>query len=212
MANKIALARLLGHSFGDGNIHRSKHYFIYTNSNKKLQERVKKLVKKEFKDVKICERRSGMGVTQLQFSAKVGRKLEELGGIRGSKVHQSFQVPQWIKDGEEKVKVNFLAAIFDDEGYFRDSRGCKQIVLKFSKTKRLEDSLVNFLKEISQLLNELGIKASDIKKDQEKSNSTGEIIVSKRIWITGKTNFIRFKEKIPISHPIKKRKLYRMCK
>jgi len=210
MAN-ANLARLVGHAFGDGNIHKRKFYFIYTNSNRKLREIVKKIIKKEFKEVKITHRKSGKKIPQLQFPAKIGRKIIEMGGIAGSKVRQPTKIPEWIKNGSKKIKANFLAAIFDDEGYFRDTSGCKQIVLKFSKLKSLEANLDEFLGEIRQLLQDLGIRVSPIKNDQLKQNKKGETIISKRIWITGKENFKEFKRKIPIVHPEKVRKLSNLC-
>ncbi len=205
------IARLLGYSFGDGNIHRKKYYFIYTNSNTKLMEEVVKIVKEEFPNVVLNNRMSGKGIPQIQFSAMVGRKLVGLGAVNGSKTTQEMKIPKWIKESNEIIKANFLGAIFDDEGYFRDERGKKQIVIKFSKINYLEENLNSFLKEISSLLNDLKIKVSDIKKDQIKNNSKGEIMISKRIWITGKENFLRFKEKILLFHPERIRKLTNIC-
>ena len=210
MAN-ASLARLVGHAFGDGNIHKYKFYFIYTNSNEKLRKMITNIIEKEFKKFKITKRKSGKGIPQLQFSVKIGRKIIELGGIAGSKVRQITKIPVWIKNGDNKIKANFLAAILDDEGYFRDTKGSKQIVLKFSKIQHLENNLDNFLQEIRQLFLDLNIRISEVKKDQIKSNKRREIIVSKRIWITGRENFIRFREKIPIAHPDKLNKLSNLC-
>ena len=210
MANEKK-ARLVGHAFGDGNIHRRKFYFIYTNSNQQLHRFISQIIYTEFGNSKTVKRKSGKGIPQLQFSAKIGREIAKLGGVIGSKIHQPIKVPEWIKNGNEKIKANFLAAIFDDEGYFRDTKGCKQIVLKFSKIHELEKNLNEFLEEIRQMLLELDIKVSEIKNDQVKQNKRGEIVISKRIWITGKDNFLKFKEKIPIIHPEKVKKLSRLC-
>jgi hypothetical protein len=52
MERETAIARLIGHAFGDGSIHKTKYYFIYTNSNDVLQRKVKELVIKTFGNVK----------------------------------------------------------------------------------------------------------------------------------------------------------------
>ena len=52
------VARLLGHAFGDGYIHATKYYFIYTNKSKDLINEVKDLVMKCFPKVSICKRYS----------------------------------------------------------------------------------------------------------------------------------------------------------
>ena len=205
------IARLIGHTFGDGYIHKEKFYFIYTNSNQKLLEFVSEIIEKEFGNLKVIKRKSGKNVPQLQFPAKIGRKISELGGIVGSKVHQSIRIPNWIKNGSEKIKTSFLAAIFDDEGYFRDTKGCKQIVIKFSKAYELENNLNEFLEDIREMLLQLDIKVSVIKNDQIKQNKKGKIIISKRIWVTGRNNFLKFREKIPLIHPEKIEKLLRLC-
>jgi hypothetical protein len=109
------------------------------------------------------------------------------------------------------VKTSFLSAVFDDDGYFRDERDCMQIVLKQAKIKQLEDSLIRYLQEISQLFHDLSIRTSEVKHDQEKIKSNKETVVSKRFWITDKVNFQRFRKLIPIQHPEKQIKLENMC-
>ena len=209
MANE-RIARLVGHAFGDGYIHTTKFYLIYTNSNNSLHEYVTYLVSEEFGKFYVCERKSGKGVRQQQFSAKVGRALHSHGAPKGSKIHQNLSIPNWIRTGSENVKTSFLSAVFDDDGYFRDERNCMQIVLKHAKIKSLENSLINYLQEISQLFDDLGIRTSAVKHDQEKTKLNKETTISKRIWITDKVNFQRFRELIPIQHPEKQLKLTNM--
>ncbi len=210
MANE-RIARLVGHAFGDGYIHTTKFYLIYTNSSNSLHEYITQMISEEFGEFDVCQRESGKGVRQQQFSAKVGRTLYSHGAPKGSKIHQNLSIPHWIRTGTENVKASFLSAIFDDDGYIRDQRDCMQIVLKHAKIKPLEDSLIRYLQEVSQLLDDLGIHTSEVKQDQEKTKPNKEIVVSKRIWITEKVNFQRFRELIPIQHPEKQIKLANMC-
>ncbi len=210
MANE-RIARLVGHAFSDGYIHTTKFYFIYTNSSSVLHEYVNRMISEEFGDFDVCQRESGKGVRQQQFSAKVGRILYSHGAPKGSKIHQSLSVPTWIRTGTEKLKSSFLSAVIDDDGYVRDERDCMQIVLKHAKIKPLEDSLIRYLQEIAQMLESLSVQISEVKHDQEKIKRNNETVVSKRIWITGKVNFRRFRELIPIRHPEKQIKLANMC-
>ena len=209
MANE-RIARLVGHTFGDGYIHVTKFYLIYTNSNNSLHEYVTRLISEEFGEFTVCQRKSGKGVRQQQFSAKVGRTLYSYGAPKGSKIHQNLSVPEWIRTGSQKIKASFLSAVFDDDGYFREDRNRMAIVLKNAKIKHLEESLVRYLQEISQLLNDLGIQTSEVKHDQEKTKSNNEIAVSKRVYITNKVNFSQFRDLIPIQHPEKQIKLSKM--
>jgi len=210
MANE-RIARLVGHAFGDGYIHTTKLYLIYTNSSSSLLEHIRTVVSEEFGDVTVCPRRSGKGVPQLQFSANVGRALHSFGAPKGSKVHQQYSIPNWIRNGTREIKASFLSAIFDDEGYFREERDQMQIVLKQAKIARLEESLHRYLQGIARLLQDLGIQTSDVKRDQTKKRFNDETTISKRIWITGRTNFRQFREQIPIKHPDKCIKLTSMC-
>ena len=210
MANE-RIARLVGHAFGDGYIHTTKFYLIYTNSSNSLHEYVTHMVSEEFGDFDVCQRKSGKGVRQQQFSAKVGRTLHSQGAPKGSKIHQDLSVPNWIRTGTQTLKTSFLSAVFDDDGYFREKRNCMQIVLKHAKIKPLEASLIQYLQEISKLLEDLGIQTSEVKHDQEKTKPNNETVVSKRIWITNKVNFQRFRKLIPIQHPEKQIKLDNMC-
>lgn len=116
MANKNALlARLVGHAFADGHIHKTKNYFIYVNSN------------------------------------KVGKQLAKKGAPVGSKVLQAIRIPEWIINGATDIKSAFLSAIYDDEGYFRDTPTSRQIVFKAAsfdsgllKTKTFRYSVSTF--------------------------------------------------------------------
>lgn len=202
MTNKN-FARLVGHVFGDGYLHKNKKYFIYTNSNKHLHKLVQKLVQKEFGNVKFNEGTSIAGVKRIQYANKVGKKLSELGAPVGSKVLQEIEIPIWILNGSEEVKSQFLGALYDDEGYFRFDRKARQIVFKCAKEIKLKNNLVRYLSQIKLLLKDFEIESSEIKRDQIKKRVDGKEMVSLRFWITKNENFQKFKNKISIFHPNK---------
>jgi LAGLIDADG-like domain len=139
------IARLLGHSFGDGHIHRAKAYFVYTNSCRELLDEVDESVNKEFGAVSSCRRTSIGGTPQIQFSAIVGRKLQALGAPQGSKTRQETMIPSTITKGRDATIANFLGALCDDEANVRTDSGSKQIALKSAKIASLEAELEAYL-------------------------------------------------------------------
>ena len=201
------VARLLGHAFGDGYIHATKYYFIYTNKSKDLINEVKDLVMKCFPKVSICKRYSIGGIPQLQFSAKVGRFLQTLGAPKGAKSKQSTRVPQIILYGDTIMKREFLGALCDDEAEIRTNKDCRQITLKAAKLVKLEKELDCYLRQLKQLFYDLGIKCSEPKSDRVYRTRRGEDKIVKRIWITGHDNLILFAKKIPISNREKLRQI-----
>ena len=205
MANNLELtSRLLGHAFGDGSIHKKKRYFIYTNSTPELQTEVNDIVTKIFGKVALNIGTSIAGTPRYQYSNKVGKTLCKRGAPVGSKMLQKTSVPIWILNGDKRIKASFLGALFDDDGYLRDSECNRQIVLKATKIHQLEDNLRDYLNQVREMLESLGIRTSEIKFDQLKSRKDGCEMLSLRFWITGKENIIKFRERIPLSHPSKK--------
>jgi intein/homing endonuclease len=211
MANNT-IARLVGHAFGDGSIHNKKQYFIYTNSDENLQQNVKKLVKSSFGIVSLNQGTAISGTPRYQYSNKVGRVLVSFGAPIGSKVLNFTQIPKWIKNGSRSSKAAFLAALYDDEGYFRDSRNCRQIVFKAAKIYHLRTNLTAYLEDVRKLLYEFGIESSEIKFDQIKKREDGKKMISLRFWITGRNNFALFRKSIPLFHKEKRRKLLKMVR
>lgn len=205
MANNLDLtSRLLGHVFGDGSIHKNKKYFIYTNATPELQTEVKDIVMKIFGKVPFNIGTSIAGTPRYQYSNKVGYALCKRGAPAGSRVLQKTFIPAWVYNGNNKTKASFLGALFDDDGYLRDSKRSRAIVLKATKIHYLEDNLRDYLNQIREMLESLGICTSEIKFDQLKSRKDGCEMLSLRFWIIGKENIIKFKEGIPLSHPSKK--------
>lgn len=208
MANRqTLLARLIGHAFGDGNIHKNKRYFSYINSNKQMQREVENIVRNIFGKVSLCKVTSISGTPIYQYSNKVGKYLADKGAPVGSKVLQEIQIPKWIESGNTNIKSAFLGAVFDDEGYFRDSPKCRQIVFKAAKCLKLKRNLEEYLGQLISILESLNIETSGIRSDQIKKNKGGTEMISLRFWITKSENFHTFQKRIEILHSEKKKKL-----
>ncbi len=202
----MSIPRLLGHSFGDGYIHKSKLYFVYTNSSKDLLREVNEDIVDEFGAVPSCHRTSVGGTPQIQFSAVVGRRLNQLGAPRGSKTKQATVIPSMVTKGNQSVIATFLGALCDDEAQVRTDSGSKQIVLKSAKLTSLEFELEQYLNQIRKLFAILGITCSTPKRDRMYIRG-GEQKISKRVWITGSTNFATFARKIVLNHVQKQARL-----
>ena len=211
MANKT-IARLIGHAFGDGSIHHKKLYFIYTNSNHGMQLNVKKLVTSQFGRVPLNRGTAISGTPRYQYSNRIGKILSSFGAPVGSKVLNRTRVPDWIISGPRGIKAAYLAALYDDEGYFRDSPNSRQIVFKAAKASHLRGNLMKYLETLRKLLREFSIETSQIKTDQIKKRDDGIEMTSLRFWITSHKNFVLFSKSIPLLHKEKKRRLLKMAR
>ena len=200
------ISRLLGHSFEDGYIHRAKAYFVYTNNSRELLDEVNASVTREFGAVSSCLRTSIGGTPQIQFSATVGRKLNTLGAPQGAKTRQGTEIPSTITHGTESTIASFLGALCDDEANIRADSGSKQIALKSAKVSSLEAELDTYLNQIKDMFEVLEIRCSAPKSDRTYVRG-GATKISKRIWITGSTNFATFARKIVLKHSGKQAQL-----
>ena len=201
-----SIPRLLGHSFGDGYIHRAKWYFEYTNKAEELHDEVKESVSNIFGRVSHCRRTSIGGTPQVQFSPVVGKKLHDQGGPQGSKIRQGTIIPPTVTNGDEATIANFLGALCDDEAQIRTDSGSKQIALKSVKISSLEAELEAYLNQIREMFESLGVTCSAPKRDRTYVRR-GETRISKRIWITSSTNFATFARKIVLNHSEKRARL-----
>src|SRR5438445_11856490 len=102
-----SIPRLLGHSFGDGYIHRAKWYFVYTNNAEELHDEVKESVSNIFGGVSHCRRTSIGGTPQVQFSPVVGKKVNDQGGPQGSKIRQGPIITPTMPNGNDERSANF---------------------------------------------------------------------------------------------------------
>jgi len=195
----VSIPRLLGHSFGDGYIHINKFYFIYTNTSDTLLRLVGDGIRTQFGTSQFCRRKSVGGTPQVQFPAFVGRKLHELGAPRGPKSLQKTTIPDSIMRAPEPAKADFLGALCDDEANVRTDPGSKQITIKAAKLVSLEPELDDYLNQIRKLFEDLGIRCSDPRRDRTYVRK-GRRKISKRIWITSRTEFATFARKIVLNH------------
>jgi len=211
-------ARLLGHLFGDGWACQKTQSLGF--SGKKEPNDLNK-IKKDlellgFKSSQIYSRKTNSciksdktnktvnvsGISHsIQASYKSYRFFDKLGMIKGDKTLVPIRIPHWIKNSNNKIKSEFLAALFGSDGSriseaksgFGDFN---PIRFSFNKLKSLKKEAIEYGKEILDMLLSLDINSSmaifpaNIRKDGQKTI---------RVVITLKKetkNMIKFLEKI----------------
>ncbi len=187
------IARIAGYAFGDAHI---QVYFDKKKNGRKvkkirtifygektgLEELRKDIMFLGFKPSKIRTRKrivkeknsvgeeNSFSVNSTAFSTL----LVKLGVPAGDKTKKEYSVPEWIKKAPLWIKRNFLAGLFGAElttpKVLKNGYNFAQLMLPVGKIKNLEENARKFLKEISTLLKEFGVKANYIYKAQETRN------------------------------------------
>jgi len=151
------LACLVGHTFGDGTIPRSKPQFKYFNTRPELVLEVENAVLSVFQAYPISKTQ-----TSVTYSSLVGEILQKIGARRGSKIESAYDVPDWIRNSKSnEVKKAFIKSIFDDDGSILISRKFKacNINLHLASTEENINNLNKFLFQIKNILSEFGVVA-----------------------------------------------------
>jgi len=199
------LASLVGHGLGDGHIS-GEGCFEYTNREISLHVKVSKIIYKLF-NINKYTKSSSKTVERRRYNTIVGKALYLAGVPKGNKILQSFSIPQWILDDSKEIKKSFIRALFDDEGTVKTSG--HEILIKFSKNEKYIDSLQKFMEQIRQLLEDLGIEVTSIRRENiiiGKNGRTIQLILG----IHGYKNFLKFSKEIKFNHRQKQKKLEKM--
>jgi len=130
---------------------------------------------------------------KLQFPDTIARLLLSLGAISGDKTRQIYNVPTWIMNGSNDVKISFLQGLFSTDGYVvRRVRDSKEknfyIRIAFNKLEALSTFHEKFFSEIQFLLKELQIN-STIHKEETAPKNTGEKMIKYTLDISSTNKF-----------------------
>lgn len=188
------LAALVAHATGDGHIKEEVFSFEYRNSSEELINKVYDLIFDIF-NIKCKVYSAKDGTKQVEAPSIVGYVLYKAGAPIGNKIKSKFDVPLWVKEGNESIVYSYLGALVDDE--FSISQR-KVIYLGMGKRIELKTNLFNFFESIGDLLYRFGIK-STIKVTNKiftRKDYIKTIVVE--LTICSQSNFIKFKECIPI--------------
>ncbi|ASI98747.1 RtcB family protein [Thermococcus celer] len=167
------LARILGFAFGNGHLGEmdGRLYLSFYGREETLRELKKDLERLGINaDLYVRGRNYGIETTSGSYGAAELRVtsrafallMEKLGMPRGRKTEKAYGVPGWIKDAPLWVKRNFLAGLFAADGSIAEFKGTTPLPINLtqSKAKELEENLVEFMKEIGELLAEFGIRTT----------------------------------------------------
>ena len=199
------LSSLVGHGLGDGHIS-EEGCFEYTNKEISLHVKVSKIIYKLF-NINKYTKSSSKTVERRRYNTIIGKALHLAGVPKGNKILQSFSIPQWILDGSKEIKKSFIRALFDDEGTVKTPG--YEILIKFSKNEKYIDSLQKFMEQIRQLLEDLGIEVTSIRRGNIITGKNGRTI-QLVLGIHGYKNFLKFSKEIKFNHRQKQKKLEKM--
>lgn len=194
------LASIIGHSIGDGHV--SNERFKYVNQRKELVERVKQNVSlifgcvgsEFFVEEKVCY--------GIQYPAVIGKLLGMLGAPLGRKVTKNFSVPEWIINSSDKIKCEFVKALFDGEGSVVWGKRQRFLSISMYKQNNLIESHKIFLNQVRELLICFEVKPSKIcfKKNYKDTKEFGFRIYSNE-------SLKNYFKHIGFSHRLKQEKL-----
>jgi intein/homing endonuclease len=187
------LARCLAKLCGDG--HLCSKYLRYNNTCPVLLDEFKDDIQKEFGHMHFTEGKvnSGTSFVQIQRKEIIVAFSSLLASFKSNKIF----IPETVKSSSVNVKVAFVRAFYDDEG-------CAALRLnkstqEWKRNITLSSNSFRILEEIKEFLSILGISSNKIYRNRPRSSYDVSFVLS----ITGKENFILFKEKIGFKHPKK---------
>lgn len=198
MDKDVSLARIVGNLMGDGNV--SKKYLRYNNKDLFLLENFKKNFLFLYPEIHFIYGKVNSGTSFIQVQNK--RIIKYLLNLCGNFKSQNLKFPKFINSKD--TKIEFIRAIFDDEGcvalrIFKKTNEIKRNLEIASKSK-------SFLIEIKGMLEkDFNIKCNKIISFHRTLNR--KEFTTYKLSITGKENFIKFRDKINFYHPGKKNKL-----
>lgn len=168
------LASLIGHCIGDGNL--SERQFSFFNRKRELVDEVIENAQKAFStNIRPVEFEKDGG-WEIEFPTCIARLVALAGGPSGEKVFLSFDVPEWIKNGENRIKTTFIRALFDDEGsviskFNKSSKGTSRTIrLGMAKNEKFLTDHLKFLESVRTILMNLGIESLKIHKSARTRN------------------------------------------
>ncbi len=215
---KHIIARLIGHLYGDGWLSANSKQAGFSGKKdiddlEKIRADIEAI---GFSSSKVYSRKTASIITSIRgkeaivngtshsvaASASVFNFFSKLEVPIGSKTNNDVLVPRWLMNAPKPEKAEFLAALLGADGVAPSQSNkwggdFNPIRFSFNKAETLRTNGKRYAKQIKQLLNDLGIKVSQIKEREgnirvDKTNSIKFVItLAKNV-----ENTIRFLEKV----------------
>ncbi|MDO8528722.1 MAG: RtcB family protein [Nanoarchaeota archaeon] len=217
------IIKIIGFIFGDGSISLGKNEQVGFYGKKEDLELIKKDVEKiGFKSSIFSRQRRHKIITQYKEyeferaedslksnSSALAILLSLLGTPYGNKAKQEYSVPEWIMKSVNWHKRLFLASLFGAElsspkTLTHHNFNMYGLIYSLNKDNPLHG--INFVNQISTLLEESDIKNILIKNREDEVNGKKSTRIRLMIYADSK-NLINFFSKINYEYNIKKRKL-----
>ncbi len=217
------LIKLMGFIFGDGSISLGKNEQVGFYGKKEdlllIKEDLKKIgfsgnIYSRFRKHKMKTQYSEYEFSRTEDfmhcnSSSLAIILTLLGTPYGNKSKQDYKIPEWLMGSVKWYKRLFLASLFGAEMSSPKTLTGHPFNLYgpvFTMNKR--DSLhgINFVNQISKILEEFEIKSVLIKYRTDELNNTKSTRIRLMIYSTSE-NLIRFFSKINYDYNLKKRRL-----
>jgi len=195
------LAKIVAHLMGDGCV--TDRYLRYNNKDIVLLRNFKNYFQKVFGRTHFIEGHVNSGTNFIQVQNK--ESIHFLKNLIKDYRSSSLYLPKFVNNIE--LKKEFLKAFYDDEGCVN-----LRIFKKTNEIKRnltLSSNSLDLIHEIKQILqNDFNIKSNKIYKytKMRETKTYTNYVLS----ITGRDNFIKFRDKINFNHPDKNKRLDKM--
>ncbi|HBA36701.1 TPA: hypothetical protein DCZ15_02380 [Candidatus Falkowbacteria bacterium] len=184
----IRLAELIGIEFGDGGINNPWQVVITLNADKdeKYAEYVVRLIRELFGIEPVVRKRGKRTLQIVSSSISLVDFLVKKGAVRGNKIKQMFDIPNWVGKNDKYSKV-FVRGLVDTDGCLYIHRhkikgvNYKNIGFCFTSYSR------NLLNSVASILRKSGIE-SYIKNDGRSIYLYGKNAVENYINIFGSSN------------------------
>ena len=191
-------ARCIARISGDGYLYH--RYIRYSNSCPDLLNEFGEDIKKEFTGINLTHGVGNSGTPFIQIHGKktINRFLKYLGSYKSKDIF----IPRVIKEGKKSIQKEYLRALYDDEG--SPSLRIFKKTKEWKRTLTLSSNSIKILREVKDILiNNFDIKSNNIFRNNPNSDCDNSFVLN----ISGKNNFIKFREKIGFNHPLKIKRL-----
>ncbi len=219
------LSRLIGYILGDGNIYftATKGHTNFFGSKEDLQLIQKDILKLGFKS-KIYSRKrkysvpTKYGVSEFEGetyslhnnSSALANLLVLMGCTSGNKTKSQITLPVWLMKAPKWIKSNFLSGFFSAEMSKPStlSRTCFYCpVVSLNKNVFQEDSARYLLLQLTQILEDLGVKVNKISQFDDYKNKHGKTTTFRLILNSKSQNLLNLYEKIGFCYNKKRQRL-----